>query len=717
MTEPLRLHSFRPLSAADVRAAARAGTADALPDAPSPNAGPGTAWLYVRGQYELGLLDRLVDDGFAANKHVHYARNYGLIHHQALFRTALCGAEGTMILRSNDTLACVVDGELASTARTAEGDYSVRLPAGSRRLLVKVQAREGQPATFAALDGHLLPPAARWEAQTGHRNGADEAQHWSPAVERPGGAGVPPHLENAPVAEVRPHPAGSGGDWNLFSLSAPVLGRPVVSCEGVPGISTGESVEEALSPDADGESRRDVVQLADGRWTTVHELGFRHVVVRGATVHDVTVEASAHPVPRRGAFVCSDEKINRIWDVSAYTLRLCMNGLMLDGIKRDRMPWMGDQALNTLSNAYAFADAGIVRDGLVALGQPRHGFINGISDYSLWWLINTASYGRFFGDAEYVAREKHQIHRFTEYLAGHCGKDGIFRPGDEPDSFADSSDGGVFIDWGVSIEPGRTFTPLQVLWFWALRSAADVLAQAGHEGSRRWAALAETLRETLMEHAWDEDAQGWREYFDGDSISSPYANMLAVLSGLSQGRPGAGVRASLLGTHRAGTPFMTSFALRALAMTGEAETAVARVRELWGGMLDAGARSFWEEFASPGEGSYEMYGRPFGKSLCHAWSSGPAALLPQIVLGAEPTEDGWAEFRDRPALGSLAWAAAVIPVPQGEITIHADPAVTHVDVPAGTTLAMAGHRAAGPCLVTHCVTTGGWTIHPSGSVA
>jgi hypothetical protein len=30
---------------------------------------------------------------------------------------------------------------------------------------------------------------------------------------------------------------------------------------------------------------------------------------------------------------------------------MCMQGLMTDGIKRDRMPWAGDQALSTLCNA------------------------------------------------------------------------------------------------------------------------------------------------------------------------------------------------------------------------------------------------------------------------------------------------------------------------------------------------------------------------------
>ena len=60
-----------------------------------------------------------------------------------------------------------------------------------------------------------------------------------------------------------------------------------------------------------------------------------------------------------------------------------------------------------------------------------------------------------------------------------------------------------------------------------------------------------------------------------------------------------------------------------------------------------GATTFYEAFdeKATAEESLVFYGRPYGRSLCHAWSSGPAALLPMIAFGFEPTADGWADFR------------------------------------------------------------------------
>jgi hypothetical protein len=477
-----------------------------------------------------------------------------------------------------------------------------------------------------------------------------------------------------------------------------VLGRPVINCDGRPTLVSGESREEAGDTGAGQETRHEVMLRPDGRWTTVHELGFRFLAVSGALVRSVSVDASVHPVARRGAFVCADPTLSRIWAHSAFTLRSCMHELMLDGIKRDRMPWMGDQALNTLANAYAFGEGGIVRDGIVALGSPRHGYVNGISDYSLWWLINTASYVRLFGDMGHATREAEHIHRFTERLATHAAPGGVFRPADAPDAFTDASDGSVFLDWGVAPERGRDLTALQVLWFWALRSAADVLDSAGHAGSTRWAELAEEIRATLLLEAWDGETGSWAEYLGGGG-ASPYPNFLAVLSGLSPDPPAGVTRAIAAGEAHIGTPFMASFALRARILSGEADSAVAVIRERWGAMLDAGAVTFWEEFASSGAEPLAMYGRPFGKSLCHAWAAGPAALLPEAVLGIRPGPQGWRTFEVIPALGDLLWAAAVVPVPGGDLVVSADGDAVTVQVPAGSALVRRSESWPGPCRV------------------
>ena len=157
---------------------------------------------------------------------------------------------------------------------------------------------------------------------------------------------------------------------------------------------------------------------------------------------------------------------------------------------------------------------------------------------------------------------------------------------------------------------------------------------------------------------------------------------------------------------------MTAFRLRALLAAGDAADVLDQVRATWGAMLDRGPGTFWEE-ATLDDEPLTMYGRPFGRSLCHAWASGPAAILPEAVLGLRPLDDGWSRFEVRPELGELEWAAAVVPAPGGDIVVVADASSVTVQVPSDAVLVREGHAVPGPATVewvrTRTVVVGGGT--------
>ena len=75
----------------------------------------------------------------------------------------------------------------------------------------------------------------------------------------------------------------------------------------------------------------------------------------------------------------------------------------------------------------------------------------------------------------------------------------------------------------------------------------------------------------------------------------------------------------------------------------------------WGGMLKHGATTFWERFdpSQTGNEKYAMYGRPYGKSLCHSWGAGPLYIIGKYVVGLSPLEDGYEQYKLQPYLGKL----------------------------------------------------------------
>jgi hypothetical protein len=98
------------------------------------------------------------------------------------------------------------------------------------------------------------------------------------------------------------------------------------------------------------------------------------------------------------------------------------------------------------------------------------------------------------------------------------------------------------------------------------------------------------------------------------------------------------------------------------------------MKAYWCGMLREGATSFWEKYVPHESGTQHltMYGRPYGKSLCHAWGASPVYLLGKYYLGIQPTSPGYKTFTVTPALGGLEWMEGSVPTPFGLITVYMD---------------------------------------------
>ena len=91
-------------------------------------------------------------------------------------------------------------------------------------------------------------------------------------------------------------------------------------------------------------------------------------------------------------------------------------------------------------------------------------------------------------------------------------------------------------------------------------------------------------------------------------------------------------------------------------------------------MLKLGATSFWEEYNPSKKGAehYAMYGREFGKSLCHAWGASPIYLLGKYYLGVKPTSPGYGTYVVEPNLGGLKWMQGKVPTPNGVVDLFVD---------------------------------------------
>jgi hypothetical protein len=120
------------------------------------------------------------------------------------------------------------------------------------------------------------------------------------------------------------------------------------------------------------------------------------------------------------------------------------------------------------------------------------------------------------------------------------------------------------------------------------------------------------------------------------------------------------------------TPYMQFYQLEAMCAIGEQNYVLKQIKDYWGGMLKLGATTFWEAYdpGKSGAENYAMYGRPYGKSLCHAWGASPVYLLGKYYLGVKPLSPGYKDYIVEPILGGMQWMQGTVPTPNGDVKVY-----------------------------------------------
>ncbi|MDR3367018.1 MAG: alpha-rhamnosidase [Prevotellaceae bacterium] len=452
----------------------------------------------------------------------------------------------------------------------------------------------------------------------------------------------------------------------------------------------GESREEALDK---GRCETldmlyvDHPQPADLVMSASKAFRYAHVTLDGTLLTDnVTMLYEYLPEEHRGAFRCSDEEVNRIWDVAAYTMQLSAREFFIDGIKRDRWIWSGDASQSFLMNYYLFFDSPSVTRTLYALRgkDPVTSHINTIMDYTLYWFMSIHDYYLFTGDKRFIRQMYPRMESLMAYVLGRRNANGML----------EGLDGDwVFVDWAEFAMSKKGELSMEQLLFCRSLEAMAVCAEVAGEGEKaaQYAALAGELKPTLFDSFWSKEKNALvHNRVNGRQSEqiTPYANMFAVLLGYLNAAQTQAVKQNVLLNPNAlkiTTPYMRFYELEALCALGEQQRVMKEIKDYWGGMLKLGATSFWEKYDPRESGAQHlaMYGRPYGRSLCHAWGASPIYLLGKYYLGVQPVAPGYDEFSIRPHLGGLKWIDGKVPTPGGSIAVYADAKVIKVTADAG----------------------------------
>ncbi|WP_298649953.1 alpha-L-rhamnosidase C-terminal domain-containing protein [uncultured Proteiniphilum sp.] len=366
-------------------------------------------------------------------------------------------------------------------------------------------------------------------------------------------------------------------------------------------------------------------------------------------------------IPYLGSFKCDNERLNEIWETGAYTVHLNMQEYLWDGIKRDRLVWLGDIHPEIMTINTVFGEHEVVKKSL-DFGRdttPLPGWMNGISSYSLWWIIAHRDLYLYQGDLDYLKEQQSYLSALIHQVISKIGSNGN-----------EQLDGGRFLDWPTSESPNVTHSGLQSLMVMAIQAGTDIAGWTNDEQLKKTCANA--LR-SLRKHtpAMHDNKQAAALLALADMVPAGQASQVIL-------RDGANDFATFYGYYM----------LEALAKDGKYREAMDIISDYWGAMLDLGATTFWENFnyeerlnatridhlPDPSQFNIHADGGDhcyigLRASLCHGWASGPTSWLTAHVLGIQVLEPGVKTVQIRPNLGDLKFAEGTFPTPDGEIYV------------------------------------------------
>ncbi len=457
-------------------------------------------------------------------------------------------------------------------------------------------------------------------------------------------------------------------------------------------ISFGESVSEALSQLGEKGACNDhsprvmtvpIVTLSDLEFG---QSGFRFVYLELQSpdclwqIKSVLGSFVYRELDYKGSFECSDPLLNRIYEVSAYTCHLNLQNLLWDGIKRDRLVWVGDTHPEMLTICALFGQNDTLDESLrfARKHAPLPQFMNGMPSYSLWWLLILRDYYMATGDKKFLNEQKKYALALAKQMASFIHEDGCH---DLPD---------YFLDWPTRHTPAAK-AGVHGLLILTMDACADLAKWYGdNEASAQYAAHAAAMKQHCP-----------------DCGTAKQAIAMQTLAGIRDKK--ATAKELTADGAKGMSTFMSYYILKAMS-EDNMTAALSALRDYYGGMLSMGATTFWEDFdlawlgnaAAIDEvvpaGKKDIHGdfgafcyEGFRHSLCHGWSSGPVPFLAERVLGIRIEEAGCKTIRLQPDLGDLDWAKGTFPTPKGVLTVSVyrdSDGETHVayEAPKGITI-------------------------------
>jgi alpha-L-rhamnosidase len=477
-----------------------------------------------------------------------------------------------------------------------------------------------------------------------------------------------------------------------YDYGREVVGYPELVIEapegGVAHLFYGEGLEMELTDTF-------VLKKGENRLSSFGRRAFRYVKL-AIQATPVPIKVSSlqlrfvhYPFLESGSFVCSDDKLNAIWEVGKYTTLVNSQDHFEDCPHREAALWVADAVVMARVVYQTFGDLELVRKCLlqVARIQNEDGSLPGtgpehnpfvLPDFCAHWLFGVQDYVEYSGDEQFLVELWPSILKLVDWFERQEDDDGLFAK-------ADRAGWWCFIDWSDDIERKDKVTAISCYYYKLLKTVSELAVRMSEpEKAKSLESKAITLRETIRRKLRIQGNSLFADCLTESGLSekaTAQTNFVAVWCGIMEKAEAEQFIKSYYLTGKLPPikgAFFLHIVLETLFSYSFKEEAVNEIRRFWGDMLDRGATTWWETFdptlpfctiPSPYLGHTPTYMQAaIPVSLSHGWGASPTYLLTRELLGVDASKlnGGFVELRPLVA-GGIAWVKGRIPTPYGVI--------------------------------------------------
>ena len=322
-------------------------------------------------------------------------------------------------------------------------------------------------------------------------------------------------------------------------------------------------------------------------------------------------------------FKSDDELLNKIYDTCVHTVTLCIQNRIWDGIKRDRLVWIGDMETEIHSILHVYGNIEQIETTLntAELSNPMPCWINNIPSYSAWYLLISYDVYSFDKNKEFIKRHKSYLDEIIKMFDKTINNKGDldYSWSTLPIAMA------YFIDWPTYKEDNEEERKdaIKLLLLYVLPRILTMYQEIGYD----YQMIEKMINRLKLANINVPKTKAFAAFYQ--LVYKDEKSYENLIEGGAKGM----------------STFMSYYILKAVAQKSK-EKALEMLKEYYGGMLSRGATSFWEDFdidwlkgssridEFPKEGEKDLHGDyggycyiGFRHSLCHGWSSGPISFL------------------------------------------------------------------------------------------